>query len=115
MSEKGFSRTKAIGIIPEADLANMDGTEAERWGKLTQKEKDDALYKFDKPGKELRITQEMRQQAFDNFKVQNSWDVRPPYDGFWYFSRPFVEYKTTSIMVNKNALPKETAKRLGLK
>ena len=41
--------------------------------------------------------------------------VRPPYDGFWYFSRPFVEYKTTSIMVNKNALPKETAKRLGLK
>lgn len=138
VSEKGFSRTKAIGIIPEADLANMDGTEAERWGKLTQKEKDDALYKFDKPGKELRITQEMRQQAFDNyettddhgmvimgtatdqagnryFKVQNSWDVRPPYDGFWYFSRPFVEYKTTSIMVNKNALPKETAKRLGLK
>ena len=138
VSEKGFSRTKAIGIIPDADLANMDGTEAERWGKLTQKEKDDALYKFDKPGKELRITQEMRQQAFDNyettddhgmvimgtatdqagnryFKVQNSWDVRPPYDGFWYFSRPFVEYKTTSIMVNKNALPKETAKRLGLK
>ena len=51
VSEKGFSRTKAIGIIPEADLANMDGTEAERWGKLTQKEKDDALYKFDKPGK----------------------------------------------------------------
>lgn len=36
VSEKGFSRTKAIGIIPEADLANMDGTEAERWGKLTQ-------------------------------------------------------------------------------
>ena len=24
VSEKGFSRTKAIGIIPEADLANMD-------------------------------------------------------------------------------------------
>ena len=138
VSEKGFSRTKAIGIVPAADLEGMGGTEAERWGKLTQKEKDDALYKFDKPGKELRITQEMRQQAFDNyettddhgmvimgtatdqagnryFKVQNSWDVRPPYDGFWYFSRPFVEYKTTSIMVNKNALPKETAKRLGLK
>ena len=69
VSEKGFSRTKAIGIIPEADLANMDGTEAERWGKLTQKEKDDALYKFDKPGKELRITQEMRQQAFDNYET----------------------------------------------
>ena len=138
VSEKGFSRTKGLGIVPEADLEGMQGTEAEKWGKLTQKEKDEALYKFDKPGRERTVTQELRQKGYDNyettddhgmvimgtatdqagnryFKVQNSWDVRPPYDGFWYFSRPFVEYKTTSIMVNKNALPKETAKRLGLK
>lgn len=138
VSEKGFSRTKAIGIIPEADLDGMSGTEAERWGKLTDKEKEDALYKFDKPGKERTITQEMRQTAYDNyettddhgmvivgtatdqagnayFKVQNSWDVRPPYDGFWYFSRPFVEYKTMSIMVNRNAIPKAIRKKLGWK
>lgn len=138
VSEKGFSRTLGIGIIPDADFESMSGTEAERWGKLTQKEKDDALYKFDKPGKELAIDQQMRQEAFDNyettddhgmqivgtavdqngtpyFKVKNSWNVRPPYDGYWYFSRPFVEYKTTSIMVNKKALPKEIAKKLGIK
>ena len=35
VSEKGFSRTKAIGIVPAADLEGMGGTEAERWGKLT--------------------------------------------------------------------------------
>lgn len=138
VSEKGFSRTKAIGIVPEADTESMSGTEAERWGKLTDKEKEAALYKFDKPGKERTITQQMRQTAFDNYettddhgmlimgtatdqvgnryyKVQNSWDVLPPYDGFWYFSRPFVAYKTTSIMVNKQALPKEIARKLGLK
>ncbi len=138
VSEKGFSRTKAIGIVPEADTESMSGTEAERWGKLTDKEKEAALYKFDKPGKERTITQQMRQTAFDNYettddhgmlimgtatdqagnryyKVQNSWNVLPPYDGFWYFSRPFVAYKTTSIMVNKQALPKEIAKKLGLK
>ena len=138
VSEKGFSRTKAIGIVPEADTESMSGTEAERWGKLTDKEKEAALYKFDKPGKELTVTQQMRQTAFDNYettddhgmlimgtatdqagnryyKVQNSWNVLPPYDGFWYFSRPFVAYKTTSIMVNKQALPKEIAKKLGLK
>ena len=138
VSEKGFSRTKAIGIIPEADIDGMNGTEAERWGKLTDKEKEDALYKFDKPGKERTITQEMRQIAYDNyettddhgmvivgtatdqagnayFKVQNSWDARPPYDGFWYFSRPFVEYKTMSIMVNRNAIPKAIRKKLGWK
>lgn len=138
VSEKGFSRTKAIGIVPEADTESMSGTEAERWGKLTDKEKEAALYKFDKPGKELTVTQQMRQTAFDNYettddhgmlimgtatdqagnryyKVQNSWNVLPPYDGFWYFSRPFVAYKTTSIMVNKQALPKEIARKLGLK
>lgn len=138
VSEKGFSRDKAIGIVPEADLEGMEGTEAERWGKLSAREKEAALYKFDKPGKERTITQEMRQEAYDNyettddhgmvimgtavdqagnpyFKVLNSWDVRPPYDGFYYFSRPFVAYKTTSITVNKNALPKAVAKKLGLK
>ena len=138
VSEKGFSRTKAIGIIPEADTESMSGTEAERWGKLTEQEKEAALYKFDKPGKERKIDQQMRQEAFDNYettddhgmvivgtakdqagnayyKVQNSWDVRPPYDGFWYFSRPFVEYKTMSIMVNRNAIPKEIRKKLGWK
>lgn len=138
VSEKGFSRTKAIGIVPEADTESMSGTEAERWGKLTDREKEAALYKFDKPGKERTITQQMRQTAFDNYettddhgmlimgtatdqagnryyKVQNSWNVLPPYDGFWYFSRPFVAYKTTSIMVNKQALSKEIARKLGLK
>ena len=137
VSEKGFSRTKGIGIVPEADLESMSGTEAEKWGKLTDREKEAALYKFDKPGKELAITQELRQTAFDNFettddhgmvivgtakdqagnsyyKVQNSWNTVAPYDGFWYFSRPFVAYKTTSIMVNKQALPKEIRKKLGL-
>lgn len=137
VSEKGFSRTKAIGIIPEADLSSMSGTDAERWGKLSDKEKEDALYKFDKPGKERTITQEMRQVAFDNYettddhgmqimgtavdqagnpyyKVKNSWGVRPPYDGYYYFSRPFVAYKTMSVMVNKNAIPKEIRKKMGL-
>lgn len=138
VSEKGFSRTKAIGIVPEADTEGMNGTEAERWGKLTEQEKEASLYKFDKPGRERTITQQMRQEAFDNYettddhgmlimgtatdqagnryyKVQNSWDVRPPYDGFWYFSRPFVAYKTTSVTINKNAIPKPIAKKLGLK
>lgn len=130
VSEKGFSRSLAIGIIPEADIDGMDATEAARWGKLTDAEKEAALYKFDKPGKERVITQEMRQTAYDNYettddhgmvimgtatdqqgnpyyKVQNSWDARPPYGGFYYFSRPFVAYKTMDIMVNKKAVPAE--------
>lgn len=137
VSEKGFSRTKAIGVIPETDPKSMSGTEAERWGAMTAKEREAALYTFEKPMKEREITQEMRQEAFDNYettddhgmvimgtakdqngtlyyKVQNSWDTVKPYDGFWYFSKPFVAYKTTDLMVNKKALPKDVAKKLGL-
>ena len=77
----------------------------------------------------------MRQEAYDNyqtsdddgmgiigtatdqcgnpyFKVKNSWGVMSPYDGYYYFSRPFVEYKTLSIMVNKNSIPKVIRKKL---
>ena len=116
----------------------MEGTEAEKWGKLTQQEKDAALYSFEKPGKERTITQELRQEGYDNYettddhgmqivgtavdqngtpyyKVKNSWDVRPPYDGYWYFSRPFVACKTMTVLVNKNGVPKEILKKIGLK
>ena len=38
VSEKGFDRIKAIGIIPETDIDGMEGTEAEKWGKLSAAE-----------------------------------------------------------------------------
>ena len=69
VSEKGFSRTKAIGVIPETDPKSMSGTEAERWGAMTAKEREAALFTFDKPMKEREITQEMRQEAFDNYET----------------------------------------------
>uniref|UniRef100_UPI0040567292 aminopeptidase C n=1 Tax=Alistipes sp. TaxID=1872444 RepID=UPI0040567292 len=137
ISERGFSRTKAVAIVPEDNIESMSGTEASRWGQLTPQERAKELYSFEKPVKEKKITQEMRQEAFDNyentddhgmviigtatdqagnpfFKVKNSWDNKPPYGGYWYFSRPFVEYKTMEIMVNKNAIPKAIRKKLGL-
>ena len=137
VSEKGFHRTKAIGIVPEDNIESMSGTEAERWGRLSAQERQRELYSFDKPVKEKKITQQMRQEAFDNYentddhgmvieglatdqlgnpfyKVKNSWDVRPPYEGYYYFSRPYVEYKTMEIMVNKNAIPKTIRKKMGI-
>ena len=138
VSEKGFSRTKAIGVIPEEVEKNSIGSDAERWGKLTDAEKQAMINNLEGPMKEKTITQEMRQEAYDNYlttddhgmvivgtatdqegnpfyKVQNSWGESCPYKGFYYFSRPFVEYKTMDIMVNKNIVPKEILKKLGLK
>lgn len=137
VSERGFSRTKGVGVMPETKIESLEGTEAARWGQLTEREREAEIYKLDKPVAEVKVTQELRQTAFDNYlttddhgmvimgtakdqngteyyKVQNSWDKTKPYDGFWYFSRPFVEYKTMSIMVNKNAVPKDIRKKLGL-
>ena len=138
VSEKGFSRTKAIGVIPEEVAKNTIGSDAERWGKLSDAEKQAMINNLEGPMKEKTITQEMRQEAYDNYlttddhgmvivgtatdqegnpfyKVQNSWGESGPYKGFYYFSRPFVEYKTMDIMVNKNIVPKEILKKIGLK
>lgn len=138
VSEKGFRGAKAIGVIPEEAEKNMVGSDAERWGKLSSAEKEAKIYSLDQPVKEKTITQEMRQIAYDNYettddhgmvivgtavdqngslfyKVQNSWGDRGPFGGFYYFSRPFVEYKTMDIMVNKNVVSKEILKKIGLK
>ena len=135
VSEKGFSRTKAFAVVPEDNIDNMSGTDAERWGAMSERERNKALYTLDKPGKEKTITQQMRQEAYDNYqttddhgmvivgtatdqrgnpyyKVKNSWGTDSPYKGYYYFSRPFVEYKTMSIMVNRNAIPEEISKKL---
>lgn len=95
------------------------------------------IYKFDKPGKEKQISHKkcakrlminyettddhgmviigtaVDQNGNPYYKVKNSWGVTAsPYDGYYYFSRPFVAYKTMSYMVNKNAIPKDIRKKL---
>lgn len=138
VSEKGFVGRKAIGIIPEDAEKNMVGSDAERWGKLSASEKEAEIYSMKEPVKEKTITQQMRQEAYDNYqttddhgmvivgtavdqkgnpfyKVQNSWGEGSPYKGFYYFSRPFVEYKTMDVMVHKSVVPKEILKKIGLK
>lgn len=135
VSESGFSWKDGIAIVPDTDSEELAGSDMARWTKMSKKEKSQKA--FERPGKELKITQEMRQQDFDNYqttddhgmvlvgkakdqigniyyKVKNSWGDGGKYDGFFYASKPFVLYKTMSIMVNKNALPKDIKKKLGL-
>lgn len=137
VSEKGFSYKNGLAIIPGKDLKDMSDTERSKWEELSKKEKNDALYSFDKPVEEKKITQQMRQNVFDNYQttddhgmlilgtakdqngkkyyiVKNSWAKGNKYKGYLYASEAFVLYKTTNIMVNKDAIPKSIKKKLKL-
>jgi len=138
VSDKGFAtKAKGVAVVPLADKTDMSGSELSKWEKLSEKEKEDALYKLEKPGKEKTITQEMRQIDFDNYtstddhgmhivgtakdqngtiyyKVKNSWGDYNDFDGYFYASKPYVELRTIDIMIHKDALPKRIAKLLGL-
>lgn len=138
ISEKGFSWTNGVAVVPAVDIDDISGTEREKWEKLTQKEREKMMYSFSEPVPERRITQENRQMAFDNYQttddhgmhitgiakdqngtpyyyVKNSWGTTGnDYNGFFFASKPFVAYKTIDILVNKEAIPKDIRKKLGL-
>jgi Aminopeptidase C len=138
VSEAGFSR-EGIAIVPDENAPENIGSDQAKWLGLSPREKSNALR--DKIGKEMlkekAVTQEMRQEAFDNFQttddhgmqiygiakdqngnkyymVKNSWGETGPYKGIWYVSEAFVRYKTLSAVVNKKALPASVSKKLGL-
>lgn len=138
VSEKGFSTSKkGVAVIPEMNKADMSDAEIAKWEKMNEKEKNEELYKLTKPSTERTISQEMRQIDYDNYqttddhgmlivgtakdqignpyyKVKNSWGDYNDFDGYFYASKPYVQFKTMSIMVHKDAIPKNIRKKLNL-
>ncbi len=121
VSEKYFSWKNGVAYVPEKDYADM--TVAER------------KTMFDGPKPERTITAQDREDAFDNYTttddhgmhivglakdqngteyymVKNSWGQSNDYKGYLYVSKTFFEYKTTAILLNKNALPKDLMRNL---
>ena len=46
--------------------------------------------------------------------MKNSWGNYNKYQGKAYISKAYIAYKTLNILINKNAIPKKIAKKLGL-
>ena len=138
VSDKGFSWKNGVAILPEKPIESSAGSEVAKWDELTKKEQQSKLYNFDGSVVEKEITQEMRQEHFDNYlttddhgmvlcgiakdqngnyfyKVKNSWNTTGnDYEGFFYASKPFVAQQTIDIMLHKDAIPKDIRKKLGL-
>lgn len=116
VSEKGFSSKNGIAIIPE-DPSRTDV--------------------FETPGPEMKVAQTDRQEAFESYATtddhlmhltgvakdqsgttyyltKNSWGEVSDYKGFLYMSSSYFRLKTVGIMVHKDAIPQDIAKKLVL-
>ncbi len=132
VSEAGFTRD-GLGILLDTEVKATSGSDQERWvGKADEKP-------AEKPAaKEIQVTQELRQQWYDEktstddhgmhlygiakdqngtkyYMIKNSWGESGAYKGLWYMSEEFAKGKTLNIVVNKKAVPKEILKKLGIK
>ena len=137
VSEDGFSRrtgkNRCVATVPDTKATAGVGSDQSRW---TGEKAGAKIAQADAAGEKV-ITQEMRQVGYDNwtttddhgmqiygiakdqngkeyFMMKNSWGEYGPYKGFWYVSKPYVAYKTMNIVINKNAIPKDIRKKLGI-
>lgn len=135
ISELTFNR-KGVAVMPDADRGvELTDTDMATWIGYDDKAKKDALTK--RPLPEMEITQQMRQDAFDNqettddhgmqifgiahdqngkkyYMVKNSWGSgeRFDYRGIWYVSEAYMRYKTNDILVHRDAVPKRILKMM---
>lgn len=123
VSEKSFSWKNGVAFIPEKDYDDMTEEEQKKM--------------FDGPQPERIITTTMRQQAFDNYTttddhgmhivglakdqngkeyyiVKNSWGTKNDYKGYLYVTKAYVQYKTTSFLLNKKGVPQELRNKMSL-
>lgn len=133
VSEDGFTEA-GIAVVPDVKKT-MQGSDEARW--IGSSEDNDRPLYTQTPCPELEITQELRQEGFDDYSttddhgmhiygkakdqngteyymVKNSWGNAGPYNGVWYVSKSYVRYKTTDIVVNKNAIPAEIREKMSL-
>ena len=136
VSEFGFTRN-GLAVNPDLKAVEEAGSDQMRWVGVSAEDKAKELAKMRDDAPEMTVTQEMRQEGYDNktttddhgmhiygiakdqdgtqyFMVKNSWGETGKYKGIWYASDSFVRYKTMNIMVHKNAIPKDIRKKMGI-
>jgi len=138
VGERSFVWKKGVALMPSTEVEDLDGLERAKWDELSESEQEALFYDFSTPKKERTITQETRQEMFDNYKttddhlmhitgiardqagkkfylVKNSYGTgNHIYNGYLYVSEAYMRAKTIFFMVHKKAVPEETAGNLNL-
>lgn len=137
VSEDGFTRMGLAYSIDSKKTQSLSGSDMARWLKLTKAEKKNVLDSLGCKVPEITATQKLRQERFDNWEltddhgmliygiakdqygkeyymVKNSWGETGDYKGIWYMTKNFIANNTMDFIVNKNAVPKDIRKKLGI-
>ena len=137
VSEEGFTRQGLAYAYDTKQAQGLTGSDMARWLKLTKVQKSNMLDSLGCKAPEIVPTQKMRQERFDNWEltddhgmliygiakdqygkeyymVKNSWGETGTYKGIWYMTKAFIAANTMDFMINKNAIPKDIRKKLGI-
>lgn len=137
VSEEGFTRQGLAYMIDTKATESLAGSDMARWLNLTKAKRTSLLDSLGCKVPEIVPTQKMRQERFDNWEltddhgmliygiakdqhgreyymVKNSWGETGEYKGIWYMTKTFIAANTMDYMVNKNAVPKDIRKKLGI-
>ncbi len=137
VSEDGFTRMGLAYSIDSKKTQSLSGSDMARWLKLTKAEKKNVLDSLGCKVPEITATQKLRQERFDNWEltddhgmliygiakdqygkeyymVKNSWGETGDYKGIWYMTKNFIANNTMDFIVNRNAVPKDIRKKLGI-
>ncbi len=137
VSEDGFTRDGLAYNTDTKKVQSLTGSDMARWLKLTKTQKNNMIDSLGCNIPEIIPTQKMRQERYDNWEltddhgmliygiakdqngkeyymVKNSWGEAGEYKGIWYMTKNFIAANTMDFMVNKNAIPNDIRKKLGI-
>ena len=137
VSEPGFTRTGLAYMVDAKKIEDNKGSDMAHWLGLSNKEKRNLIDSLGVNVPEITPTQKQRQERFDDWEltddhgmliygiakdqkgkeyyiVKNSWGDTGDYHGVWYMTKNFIAANTMDFLVNKNAIPKDIRKKLGI-